>query len=196
MATCGYGPCWKVTRYQLTGRRSERERSQGGSRWQVGHWSLLLWRHSSGRMPSPLDSILPLADPQQPLRDVRCSSRLHQRTHLIQRLIETHGERIGIAHLVCERSSFGLAVPRGSWGVCRTGNRSMAGQASSGFVAGGGADAVGIPHDVGGVRSVGGVAAVPRSVSSVQLVGVVAGDPLDVAAGGGALRSPRAVGWG
>ena len=72
----------------------------------------------------------------------------------------------------------------------------MADQASSGFVAGGEADAAGIPHDAGGVRPVGGAAAVPRSVSSVQLAGVVAGDPLDAAAGGGALRFRHVVGWG
>ena len=72
----------------------------------------------------------------------------------------------------------------------------MADRASSGFVAGGEADAAGVPHSAGGVRPVEGAAAVLRNVSSVQLAGGVAGNPLDAAAGGEALRSRHAVGWG
>ena len=76
-----------------------------------------------------------------------------------------------------------------------TGNQNMVDQESSGFVAGGEADAAGVPHDAGGVRPAEGAAAVPRSVSSVQPAGVVARDPLDAVAGGEALRSRHVVGW-
>ena len=72
----------------------------------------------------------------------------------------------------------------------------MTDPAPSGLVAGGGAGAVGVPHGADGARPVGGAAAVPRSVNSVQPAEVDAGDPLDAAVGDGVLRSPRVVGWG